>query len=91
MTVRIIGLQKWHHIGVKRTVRKEEDYMKNIFGWYLGVSMMEAIGVFMFLCGIFHITVGEIGKAASVGYVFGMTGIFFGIFLLMQLNRKRNV
>lgn len=61
---------------------------KETLGIYLFMAIVEAIGLFLFICGMFHITITEIGRIASVGYMIGLGGVFFAISLFLHLNHK---
>lgn len=55
---------------------------------YLMIALAEAVGAFLFVCGFMHITITEIGRVASVGYVVGMAGIFFALMLLFHVKKE---
>lgn len=67
-----------------KTLKKHSDTL----GIFFILAMAEAIGTFLLICGIFHLTIMEIGRLASVGYVTGIFGIYFGLMLLFHFDES---
>ncbi len=65
-----------------RTLKKHS----NTLGVFFFMALAEAIGTYLLICGIFHLTIMEIGRWASVGYITGICGFFFGLLLLFHLD-----
>ncbi len=61
---------------------------RQTLGIYFFMAMAEAIGAFLLLCGCFHLTISQIGRIASAGYVLGMGGVFFGVMILFKVRES---
>lgn len=54
------------------------------------LAVMEAIGSVAFVCGVTGIELMELGLLTAAGFIAGLSGLLFGIFLLFNFLHEEH-